>query len=66
LAQQHRQVAADIVRKRKRISALLAQHQTEPANTDLDAELEQLYKQLGDATGAARCRDWTRRAEQWR
>jgi len=66
LAKKHRQVAADIVIKRKRVSELLEQHQEEPANTDLAAELEPLYKQLGDPAAAARCREWSRRSQQWR
>jgi tetratricopeptide (TPR) repeat protein len=65
LAKKHRQVAADIVARRKRIRALLDQRQNEPANTDFYAELEQLYEQLGDPAAAARCREWSRLARQW-
>jgi hypothetical protein len=35
-------------------------------NTDLYAELEQLYEQLGDPAAAAQCREWSRLARQWR
>jgi len=58
LAAQHRKSAMNIANKRKRISELLKQRQTDARNPQLYAELAQLNRDLGDSQSA---RNW----DQW-
>lgn len=58
LARQHRQLAAGIAEKRKRINALLKQRQDEPRNPQLYQELARLHDELGERESARKWALW--------
>lgn len=64
LALDHRNIAADIAEKQKRISALLKQRQTDPRNEMLYLELAQLHRDLGDLESAGRWQQWVTRIRE--
>ncbi len=63
-AVKHRNIAAGIVEKQKRISALLKQRQTNPRDANLYLELAGLNRDLGNFEAAHKWQQWSVRVQQ--